>query len=331
MDKKEYIDKIITSYTESKIDNSAKNKFHEWLIDEDCCDDKETALLDIWNKTTDQATGNTIESFNTLSANLQRTTETKYKRYSILRYVVTAACIAVAVAVTYFIMEEQTTDPSFNESYSGIAAKDTILLPDGSTVYTNSKTLVVYPQSFGTENRILYLSGEAYFKVERNDDLPFIVKAGEFTVTALGTEFDVASYAEDMYFKATLITGSISVEHTTKDTNIILSANKQFVYDKLLREESVKIVDINEVTAWQRGELIFRNVTMREVLDVIERNYDVALQYNTDTFDDDRYNLRFKKNIPINEIMAILKIVSGSFDYTMAGNSYYITSKEKNK
>lgn len=87
---------------------------------------------------------------------------------------------------------------------------------------------------------------------------------------------------------------------------------------------NISKVDLYEATAWQRGELVFRSVTIEEVLQSLERKYSVSFQYRSNVFNNDKYNFRFKKESSLNDIMDIIRSVEGNFSYRIIEDSVYI-------
>ncbi len=320
----EYVNKIIELYTKSKLGKSAREEFHNWLTDEDLSEEKEDALLQLWNQTEATATKETLESLAALKSKARQNKEKKNKNLVIWRYaaaIIFMACITSA----YIFTNNNTSDTVFVEYFSRSSGIETITLPDGSVVQTNSKTILLYPETFGKETRTIYLSGEANFKVIKNEDVPFIVKSKDFSVTALGTEFDVSSYHEDSFFKTTLISGSVKIEQKGNEVDYILKPKDQFTFNEVNEAYNIAKVDIFEATAWQRGELVFRSVTIEEVLRILERKYTVSFQYKSNIFNSDKYNFRFKKESSLNDIMDIIKSVEGNFSYKIDEDSIYIS------
>ena len=87
---------------------------------------------------------------------------------------------------------------------------------------------------------------------------PFIVKSNDFQVTALGTEFNVSAYPENPIIAATLISGSVLVEYNKLNSQVILKPDEQLAYNRQTYRHSLSTPDMRDVTAWQRGELVFR-------------------------------------------------------------------------
>ena len=92
-----------------------------------------------------------------------------------------------------------------------LGSRSTVELPDGTTVTLNAGSCLQYAASFGEDSREIILEGEGYFKVARNEAIPFIVKAQDVTIRALGTEFNVTAYPEEKIVRTTLVKGSVSI------------------------------------------------------------------------------------------------------------------------
>ena len=119
------------------------------------------------------------------------------------------------------------------------------------------------------------------------------------SVTALGTEFNVAAYPEDPEIVATLIQGKVKVGYEQSDNSYILRPGQQVVYNRKTAQSKIADANLEDVTAWQRGQIIFRGSTMEEILLTLERRFDITFQYNTSLFTDDEYNFSFNKNTDI--------------------------------
>src|SRR5665648_98356 len=83
---------------------------------------------------------------------------------------------------------------SYNEVFSSLDAITKVTLPDGSNVWLNHSSTLKYPAMFHGDSRMVELTGEGYFEVVHNSRIPFIVKAGEIEIKALGTAFNVMAY-----------------------------------------------------------------------------------------------------------------------------------------
>ena len=159
--------------------------------------------------------------------------------------------------------------------------------------------MLLYPEHFAGKYRSVFLIGEANFKVKANKEKPFIVKTNDFQVTALGTEFNVSAYTSDENIFTTLITGSVLVEFADLTKKKLLKPNEQLVYNKKSRQDNLIYPDMKDVTAWQKGELVFNRKTITDIITILERKYDCKFFYNQHSLKNDRYSFRFKDNPPL--------------------------------
>jgi ferric-dicitrate binding protein FerR (iron transport regulator) len=227
-----YINKIIDLYTKSKLEKPIKSRFHRWLINNEGYREKETALFRLWNQTYNVATEDTLVSLASLQAKAQFRNERKSKRLVVWRYTAAITLIIAVTSLSVFMIKDS-PEVNYIEYFSDDnPALNTITLPDGSLIQANTGTIILYPESYGKDTRTVYISGEANFKVQKNKDVPFIVKSKDFLVRALGTEFNVSSYSDNTCFEVTLISGSVKVQQNNNPADYILKVNEQFVYNK---------------------------------------------------------------------------------------------------
>ena len=141
-----------------------------------------------------------------------------------------------------------------------------VVLSEGTEVFLNSDSRLAYPTVFKGKERVVSLEGEAYFKVAKDAAHPFIVKSGNLQITALGTEFNVSAYPESQEIATTLISGSIRVDYNNLTTSVILHPNEQFAYNRNNKKYDLSNPDMDDVTAWQRGELVLQKMTLTDSL-----------------------------------------------------------------
>ena len=146
-------------------------------------------------------------------------------------------------------------------------------------------------------------------------------------MTALGTEFNISAYPENSVLAATLISGSVLVEYNDLKSQMILKPNEQLAYNKNTHYHSLDHPDMKEVTAWQRGELVFREMSVKDIITILERKYPYTFEYQLKTLKDDRYSFRFKDQAPLSEVMDVIVNVVGQMDYKIKGDRCYLIPK----
>lgn len=150
--------------------------------------------------------------------------------------------------------------------------KSTMTLQDGSKVMLNSGSSIRYLKNFETDQRILFLEGEAYFEVARDTLRPFSVIAGGTKTTALGTAFNISSYKNEN-INVSLVEGKVAVE--VEENRITLEKGEAL----RINPETARIkkgqFDTELVLAWTKKKIILRRVKMMEAIRVLENWYGV--------------------------------------------------------
>lgn len=314
------INKLIDLFRKNAGSKSSIEDFHDWLIDNDQAEVKEETLRQLWEEPNSISKEDSLVAYSSFKEKYLPK-QSNNKRLIVWRYA--AAIVAlICISTAYIFTQKPDVDVVFVENYSSVGKVNTIELPDGSIVTTNSTSILVYPQDFGKTNRTIYLTGEANFKVKKNEKVPFIVKSKDFAVTALGTEFNVASYPNDNFYKTTLIQGSIKIENPEADVERILAVNEQFSYNRETSQYSVLETNVEDVTAWQRGELVFREATIADIVKVLERRYEVVFHNNSKN--KDVYNFRFQDDAPLEKVLEVVKNVAENFNYKLVNDICYI-------
>ena len=177
-------------------------------------------------------------------------------------------------------------------------------LPDGSQVWLNATSSIHFPTSFiGTERRI-EITGEAYFEIARNPNMPFIVTVNNAEVQVLGTHFNVNAYDDEDNVKTTLLEGSVRFINDG-NTNI-LKPGQQSQLTKGGTTKVVSNVDVDEVVAWKNGMFDFENAGIETVMRQLSRWYDVEIEYKGKT--DDLFIAEMRRNIKLSDALKALEL-----------------------
>ncbi|MDR2916984.1 MAG: FecR domain-containing protein [Tannerella sp.] len=148
--------------------------------------------------------------------------------------------------------------------------RSTLMFEDGSKIWVNAGTRVVYPVTFSAKERELYVDGEIYLDVSRDESRPFIVKTKDFTVSVLGTSFNVMAYESDNVREIVLVKGSVIVsDENKKETK--LSANEMFLSEN--GNSSVKEVNASNYVSWTMGVYMHESERMEAILKRLSRYY----------------------------------------------------------
>lgn len=189
----------------------------------------------------------------------------------------------------FLILREKAVDPSsiagsqvFYEVKSSVDAITRISLPDGSQVWLNRGSSLRYPAVFKKDMREVYLTGEGYFAVGHNPKVPFVVYAGELSVAARGTEFNIMAYPDDDQIEMSLASGVIELFRENPGTESVslltLKPAELAVFRKSVRQISVFEVPDDRYYAWKDGKLIFNNESMDVVVRKLSRWFNVDIE-----------------------------------------------------
>lgn len=327
---KNYFHKILTLFTRSEYPKSTQQEFYRWLVDKEHTSEKEDALLTLWQEALQQKiVSNTHQSYEQLrkNANIPSTRKERRIRPVHIWQAVAAVFFLLAASSIYLSTIGKDATPDLLQQYIPTADMRTLTLPDGTEVQLNSQSTLLYPQEFTGKDRSVFLLGEANFKVKPDKKHPFIVKSNDFQVTALGTEFNVSAYPENAITAATLISGSVLVEYNNLNSQVILRPNEQLAYNKHTRCHCLNNPDMMDVTAWQRGELVFREMSIQDIITVLERKYPYTFEYQLKNIKEDKYSFRFKEQATLSEVMDVIVNVVGQMDYKIKGKRCYLIPK----
>ena len=202
-----------------------------------------------------------------------------------------------------------------------------VVLADGTKVWVNAESELRYPVQFSGTERKVYLKGEAYFAVTKQVTKPFIVCLDQAEITVLGTEFNVSAYPENPIIAATLISGSVLVEYNKLNSQVILKPDEQLAYNRQTYRHSLSTPDMRDVTAWQRGELVFREMSIKDIITVLERKYPYTFIYQLKNLKEDKYSFRFKDQATLSEVMDVIVNVAGQMDYKIKEDRCFLIPK----
>ena len=177
-------------------------------------------------------------------------------------------------------------------------------LSDGTVIYLNSESTLRFPVKFQGKERKVYLTGEAYFKVAKNTERPFVVTAGELDVLVTGTTFGVRAYKDEKDIQTTLESGHVTVRVEGKSVKLI--PNKQALFDKLTMGLEVRDVDVDLYLAWADGRLVYDNCPLEKILSDLGRWYNINVFYNRDELRSYQFSLNMKKHEEFTQVLELI-------------------------
>lgn len=183
-----------------------------------------------------------------------------------------------------------------------------LALPDGSKVWLNSDSELIYPIQFDAESREVSLKGEAFFEIahayHNNKKVSFLVNTGDQQITVLGTSFNVNTYKDN--FSTTLVTGEVMLKDNSSNEKIVLYPNQLATFDKSIGKFRVEKVDPYYSMAWKQGKFAFEGASIYDVMDQISRWYDIEVEYD-EPFTDVFFSGSMSKTMAIKELLQIIE------------------------
>ncbi|WP_025146519.1 FecR family protein [Pedobacter jeongneungensis] len=154
-----------------------------------------------------------------------------------------------------------------------------MVLPDGTGVWLNSMSSLKYPIRFTGKNRVVELSGEAYFEVKHDRSHPFLVNTADQQIEVLGTHFNVNAYDDEPSVRTTLLNGSVRVKPKNGILKLLVPGQQS-----ILSNGQIEIIkaDQDQVMAWKNGDFVFTNSSLKEIMRQISRWYDVDIEFRDD-------------------------------------------------
>ncbi|GGK05135.1 FecR family protein [Parabacteroides faecis] len=175
--------------------------------------------------------------------------------------------------------EKQKT--TFNQLIVPVGKRSTVTFSDGTKIWVNSDSKVIYPVVFSEKEREIFVEGEIYLEVSKDEKKPFIVKTRQMDIKVLGTQFNVTAYDNEKDMQVVLVSGKVEIKSGNKHKDI-LSPNEMFRYDKEINQGTVSRVDIDDYVAWKDGYYQFKQQSLEVILKKLSRYYGVLLYCGED-------------------------------------------------
>lgn len=185
-----------------------------------------------------------------------------------------------------------------------------MVLSDGTKVWLNSDSELMYPSAFTGGERRVKIVGEAYFDVKRDEKKPFIVSVdGKYDVKVLGTEFNIDSYRGNENSRTTLVSGKVAVQFKGDDNELQLSPSEQMSIDSLNCVE-VGTVNTEAFTSWKEKRFVFDNERLSDIAIKMKRCYGMDI-FVSENYRDFRFSGRVSYNRGVDYFIKVLKETEG--------------------
>ena len=220
-------------------------------------------------------------------------------------------------------LEEGEREIKYNKVEIPRGGEYQIVLGDGTRVYLNAQTELRFPESFASsEQRLVYLSGEAYFEVTKNPSKPFVVQCKDYAVKVLGTSFNVNSYEGDETSKTTLATGKVEIDMDGKQT--ILNPGQQAIIKN--GEVNVKEVDVEVYTTWMFDNFRFQSESIQEIMTKLSRWYAIDVFYMNESVRNYHFTGYLPRYAKIADVLELLSLTT-NIKFDVEGKTVIVMEK----
>ncbi|MGJ1197524.1 FecR family protein [Sphingobacterium spiritivorum] len=219
---------------------------------------------------------------------------------------------------------DQHSSPTSKISYHSIrtprGGEYQVDLSDGTKVWLNAESSIRFPTFFTGDERVVEITGEVYFDVQKQNGKPFIVKTADQKITVLGTRFNVNAYPEESSIQTALIEGKVilDIDHQTYN----LKPGERTVYDKESKHVNTETFNSKEVMAWQAGNFFFNAEEIESIMRKISRWYDVEVIYQGN-MKDKIFSGTISRFGKVQDVLDMLTL-TGSVKFRIDGRRIYV-------
>lgn len=206
--------------------------------------------------------------------------------------------------------------------------RSNIQLSDGTMVWLNSGSKLVYPAVFNGDRRELYLEGEAIFDVAHNKDKPFIVISQDQEVEVLGTVFGITSYKEENAINTVLKSGSVQISYNKNTSSLYtdkmkISPGTKASYNKNTMSIMSEKVNVDHCFSWKDGFLVFKNDDLKYITKRISRYYNIEIEITDENLANETFSGYLDLNENIDKVIENIK-ASTNMNYTYTDSKIII-------
>lgn len=306
MKDKEYMENIITRSLNGNCSDEELQELKSWIEESPGNKKEYLALKDVWDMIRLPKSG--------IEDQLARFYKNQYEKANQsrrlwIRYSTAAAAILlIGLLISILTPQINVFQPEATQVFSvPLGSRSTVLLADGTEVCLNSGSELKYSSHYSANNRVVSLSGEGFFHVKTDKEHPFIVKTTDFDVKVTGTQFNVCTYSENKFSSTTLAEGKIQIKMNGSNQTFDVKPKEKFEINRSTHKYTLGNTDIESEIAWKDGKFIFKGIPFPELIQRLERWYDVKLHYSDPELKTYTFNGRFKNQETIWQVLDALK------------------------
>ncbi|MDF9830274.1 FecR family protein [Parabacteroides sp. PF5-6] len=214
----------------------------------------------------------------------------------------------------------------YNRLYVPYGKTMQVSMSDGTKVWVNSGSRLIYPESFSGNKREIYLEGEIYLEVARNEKVPFVVKTSQMVVEVLGTAFNVSAYRNDEIQSVVLANGSVAIKNKISDTPTVIKPNQRYTLTQSTNEIHLDTVDVFYYICWKYNLIMSESESLSAILKKLERYYNVQITYNSNEIDPIQVKGKLDLKNTIEETLHVISLTT-PINYSVENESIKLNVK----
>lgn len=317
------IEHLMLSFLNNKLTLEDELYLKKWISESDANRDQAKRFCEFYHNI---EAFSLLENIDTEQAFQQITAKIDHPKSNI-RYIHILQRVAAILFIPLFglqlysLLVKNTTPTEWVTLRTSPGMVATVRLPDNSTVWLNSSTTIKYPQNFENE-RIVELDGEAFFDVTKNSKNRFKVNTlHHASIEVFGTRFNVDAYRNNRAIRTTLQEGKVMFHYQGKSKieQLVLKPSQTAVYD--VENHELKPNDLNEetLTSWKDNQIVLKNTSLLDLLDIVEKRFDVQFVLKTTGLEAERFTGVFHSQ----QLMTVLEHIriSSNIQYKIINES----------
>ena len=329
---------IIQQYFSHHFSRPTQDSFGWWLTNDGSQPEKDDAMREVWDSLTgDGYLDQTLEDLNKVHGHISGRGQRQSRR--ILRYAAAIAILLVPSFITFFAVSHHYLSLQEDTHMVQVTVPNgeqrRISLPDGTKVIVDAGSTFIYPDQFTGSKRLVYLVGQAGFDISHDASHPFIVNAHRLSVTALGTKFGVTAWPESNLITTVLKEGKTlvtinSVDGIPTDEQYEMLPDQCFSFDKASGKYRLSHVDASIGLAWETGNMVFEDATIKDIISTIERRYGVKVYSDGISAMAGSYHIKFDAAESLPGVLDVLRGIDSGFTYRIEGKNVFIKYRNNN-
>lgn len=224
-----------------------------------------------------------------------------------------AAVLILIIGLSFLFQDRINVWTENNLTLLAVNEQRTLILADGTEVFLNQNSELIYPEQFDEDVRKVRLKGEAFFKVKPNPNKPFYIETENSKTKVLGTSFNLRAYEHELLNKLTVTTGKVSFSSIDQQQEVILTPNQAgllLVEKNELQKQA--FIDPN-YKAWLDKRFVFDNKSLEQVITTLNSAYSINIKIQDKHLPKEHLSTKFSA-LSVKEVLDLLVETIG-FDY----------------